>query len=421
MINQSDAVLVQRSRAGDKAAFSTLVTRYLPRVRRVLLSMLRYPAEVDDILQETFLQAYLSLDTLRDPTRFRAWVCGIGINLARMWLRSLPSGLVSWEMLAQMETAVSTQPTPEQLTERRLVAAKLSAAIADLPPAEREALLLVYKDGLSHRETAVALGASLSAVKVRVHRGRRRLRDRLSPEWAVKQPRVPSAPQKETIMIAVTIYDVIEIVSQFDMKDILQPILDVLPAEHHTKFLRDTTLTTDRMFTLIEILQALPEDERETVQKAFNPLIPHRIVLLREQDGDRVLPVWIGPFEAESIVIKLRNAPLKRPITYDLMSTLLELGQIKVTQAAVSRIHDKIFFGALFATVGNVDETTEIDCRVSDALSLAVRIDVPIVVTPEVMDESSEPASKYVRDEQGNYTLDHVHTKKVNWRSMIMG
>jgi len=57
--------------------------------------------------------------------------------------------------------------------------ARLQQAIADLPPAERDALLLVYQDGLTHRETAVQLNTSVNAIKVRVHRGRRRLRDRL--------------------------------------------------------------------------------------------------------------------------------------------------------------------------------------------------------------------------------------------------
>jgi len=73
MTNLSDAVLVQQSLDGDKAAFSLLVTRYLPRVRRLLLATVRHADEVDDLLQEIFLQAYLSLDRLRDPSKFRAW------------------------------------------------------------------------------------------------------------------------------------------------------------------------------------------------------------------------------------------------------------------------------------------------------------------------------------------------------------
>jgi DNA-directed RNA polymerase specialized sigma24 family protein len=93
MTNPTDTALVNQSLNGDKAAFSLLVTRYLPRVRRVLLATVRNPNDVDDLLQETFLQAYLSLEKLRDPARFRAWVCGIGLNLARMEYRALPKGM----------------------------------------------------------------------------------------------------------------------------------------------------------------------------------------------------------------------------------------------------------------------------------------------------------------------------------------
>ena len=96
MTNLTDAVLVHQSLDGNKKAFSQLVTRHLPRVQRVLLAAVRHAEDVDDLLQETFLQAYLSLDSLRDPSRFRAWTCGIGLNLARMQYRALPKGLVSW-------------------------------------------------------------------------------------------------------------------------------------------------------------------------------------------------------------------------------------------------------------------------------------------------------------------------------------
>ena len=150
MTTPTDIVLVQQSRSGDKAAFSLLVTRHLPRVRRVLSAALYPIADVDDVLQETFLQAYLSLDRLRDPAKFRAWVCGIGLNLARMQMRALPQGIVSWDRLAQWETAVlDPKPSPEQLAEKRLTLDRLQQAIADLPPGEREALLqhLLWRHG----------------------------------------------------------------------------------------------------------------------------------------------------------------------------------------------------------------------------------------------------------------------------------
>ena len=70
MAELSDAILVEHCRAGDTAAFSLLVTRHIARLRRLLLAVIGHPAEVDDLLQETFLRAYLNLDSLHDPSRF---------------------------------------------------------------------------------------------------------------------------------------------------------------------------------------------------------------------------------------------------------------------------------------------------------------------------------------------------------------
>lgn len=420
MTNPTDAVLVQLSREGDKAAFSLLVTRHLPQVRRVLLATAHIAGDVEDLLQETFLQAYLSLDSLREPSKFRAWVCGIGLNLARMQLRALPQGVVSWEWLAQMGTAVPDhQPTPEQQAEKRLTIARLQQAIADLPSAERDALLLVYRDGLTHRETAVQLGASLSAVKVRVHRGRRRLKDRLQPDWGDVPP-PHRQPLPEVPMIQVHIQDVIEKKPAIDAKTILQSVLDVLPEEYHALLLADISFGMSGMMHAWDMMSTLPEERRKSVQKALNPLVPHKIVLLREDDGDRILPIWIGPIEAEAIVLKMRNTLFKRPITHDLIMTLLDLGNTRVQQAAVSRLHEGIFYGSLFVQLGKNGKMAEVDCRVSDAINVALRLDAPISVAPEVMDETGVPASHYTRDDQGVYTIQNPKFADTVWRSMLV-
>lgn len=419
MTTPTDIVLVQQSRSGDKAAFSLLVTRHLPRVRRVLLAALYPIADVDDVLQETFLQAYLSLDRLRDPAKFRAWVCGIGLNLARMQMRALPQGIVSWDRLAQWETAVlDPKPSPEQLAEKRLTLDRLQQAIADLPPGEREALLLVYRDGLTHKETAVQLGASLSAVKVRVHRGRRRLQETLQPD----RPAGPERPRRratEVFMIKVHIHDVLEKQPAIDSRTILQPVLDVVPEERHAELVDEVSFSMSGMMFAHEFMQSLPEADREPVWKKLEPLIPHCVVLLREDDGDRVLPIWIGPIEAYSLVLKMRNAEMKRPITHDLITTLLELGQTRVVETAVSRLHDGIYYGSLYAKLGANGETVEVDCRVSDMINVALRLDVPIKVAPEVMAETAVPASDYAKDDKGHYTLKNPRQAHLTWRSML--
>jgi RNA polymerase sigma-70 factor, ECF subfamily len=134
----SDSALVATACAGDPAAFPVLVARHWLYVRRLLLAMLRYRGEVDDLLQEAFLEAYLNLDRLRQPERFRAWVCGIAINQARMWVRRRQRQ-PAWSSAEAVITAVpDPRPSPEQLAEQEEMAGRLQQALAGLSAAERQ-------------------------------------------------------------------------------------------------------------------------------------------------------------------------------------------------------------------------------------------------------------------------------------------
>lgn len=411
----SDSDLVKKSQAGDKTAFSLLVARHWTRVQRVLLAMLSDANDVDDLLQEAFLRAYLGLDTLRQPERFRAWVCGIGINLARMHLRSPAKHWLSWDEVNISDQYIpDRKPSPERVAEQRETAARLEQAIADLPPSERDALLLVYRDGFSHQETAESLGASLSAVKVRVHRGRKRLRTFLQPEFG-KQYRPPKRDEaREETMIKVQIHDVLDKVTTFDPRPYLEPALALLPEELQDAFLEEASFTAPVTAGMWEYVSSLPEEQQNALHEAMSPFIPHRIVLLKGEADGRILPIWIGPNEADAIVIKLKEFPLKRPITHDLLAALLDLGQIHVEQAAISRLHEGVFYGILVARLGKNGEMTEIDCRPSDALSLAVRLGTPIYIAPEVMDEAG-----IAPDEYGRYAYRGFTYPGDEWRSLV--
>src|SRR5207244_2061054 len=122
--------------------------------------------EAEDVVQEAFLQAYLGLDRLRDPARFGAWLCAIGVNLAKMRLRSrrpLPVGTPSDH---GSDGADSVE-----------ISELVRSALDVLPPREREAVLLYYVDGLSSPQVASVLGERPGTVRVRLHRARRRLRE----------------------------------------------------------------------------------------------------------------------------------------------------------------------------------------------------------------------------------------------------
>lgn len=111
-----------------------------------------------------------------------------------------------------------------------------------------------------------------------------------------------------------------------------------------------------------------------------------RIVMLREIDSERQLPIWIGPFEADAITIELQDVKVARPVTHDLLKTVIaELGG-KVSHVLIRALTESVFYASLFIDVkGNLHE---VDCRSSDAIALAVRVKVPIFVNPEVMDEA---------------------------------
>ena len=112
----------------------------------------------------------------------------------------------------------------------------------------------------------------------------------------------------------------------------------------------------------------------------------HRIVMLREMDSERQLPIWIGPCEADAITIELQDVKVARPVTHDLLkSVIAELGG-KVSHILIKALNDGVFYASLFIDANK--ELCEIDCRSSDAIALAVRVKAPIFINEEVIDEA---------------------------------
>ncbi|MBV7337808.1 bifunctional nuclease family protein [Chloroflexi bacterium TSY] len=136
----------------------------------------------------------------------------------------------------------------------------------------------------------------------------------------------------------------------------------------------------------------IPASEDELSLDLANMLFAHRIVVLKERDSDRVLPIWIGPFEADAIVLQLKEKQVKRPLTFDLTKTLLDFGEIKTERVVISRLHETTYYSNVIVRAG--DKTGEIDSRPSDAINLALRLDVPIFVSDELMEQAGMPNSE---------------------------
>lgn len=111
-----------------------------------------------------------------------------------------------------------------------------------------------------------------------------------------------------------------------------------------------------------------------------------RIVVLREVDAERYLPIWIGPYEAESITVALQEVEVARPQTHDLLKSVFTTLNAHIVRVEVISLRDEVFYGNIVASVDG--KTFEIDSRPSDAIALAVRAHVPILVSKEVMDSA---------------------------------
>ncbi|MFN2136714.1 MAG: bifunctional nuclease family protein [Candidatus Promineifilaceae bacterium] len=112
----------------------------------------------------------------------------------------------------------------------------------------------------------------------------------------------------------------------------------------------------------------------------------HRIVLLKELDSDRQLPIWIGPCEADAITIELQDVKVARPLTADLVKMVInELGGT-ISHVLIRELTEQVFHASLFIEVN--DELHEVDCRPSDAIAVAVRAKVPIFANEAVLDEA---------------------------------
>ena len=110
------------------------------------------------------------------------------------------------------------------------------------------------------------------------------------------------------------------------------------------------------------------------------------VVMLKEKDAERYLPIFIGPAEANAIAIKLRGETLPRPLTHDLLRNTIELLGAYVDSIKISDLMNDTFYAKIVFNVG--EEQMEIDARPSDALALAVRVDVPIYAEDSVLDKA---------------------------------
>lgn len=320
-----DADLVRLALLGAKEPFAELVTRHWPTAVALAARMLGSTELAADAAQEAAVSAMTGLDRLRSPERFGAWFCGIALNVSRRWLRQLNP--VSLGLVA--DDLVSDSPGPAEIAELADLSARVRNSVSTLPSGQREAVLLFYLQGLSHREVAAELGISAGAVKARLH-----------------QARTTLAPQLSEL----------------------------------------TDSSKGRTMSATDLAQWIEVEIAEVCRTDHSP-DPHHLMLLAERGGSRQLAIWIGPAEAIALATSLESVEYPRPMTYDLAVSLLRAARSPLTEVRITSLTAAVYYATVI--VAGRDGQQEVDARPSDAVNLAMAAGVPIKIDGSLLSEAA--------------------------------
>lgn len=189
--NDSDTLLVQRTLSGDSHAYDLLVLKYQRRVQRLISRMVSDPAQVQDIVQETFFKAWRALPQFRGDAQFYTWLYRIAINCAKRSLSTQSRSRVhSHSSLQTTDADEETLPaahesityeTPESVLAAQEIAQAVHAALQDLPTELAQALTLREIEGLSYEDIARAMDCPIGTVRSRIFRAREAISARIKP------------------------------------------------------------------------------------------------------------------------------------------------------------------------------------------------------------------------------------------------
>lgn len=145
-----------------------------------------------------------------------------------------------------------------------------------------------------------------------------------------------------------------------------------------------------------------------------------RVVILKEKMARRYLPIWIGPAEADAIAVKLQGVTVPRPLTHDLLSSVIDSLGATIDSIIVNDLKSDTFYAKIILNIDG--EQIEIDSRPSDALALAVRADVPIYADEAVLDKAGilldEETGKPVLEETGEADTKDKKVSEEEMRKM---
>lgn len=121
---------------------------------------------------------------------------------------------------------------------------------------------------------------------------------------------------------------------------------------------------------------------------AFDPRVKSHVVVLKELEGERVLPIWIGTNEAQAIARELAGQRFQRPLTHDLVATLVEGLKAKITRILISDLRENTFFANIIVEQGT--DVLSVDARPSDSIAIALRAKAPIFVDDRLLEHQPQ-------------------------------
>jgi len=342
---RTDAELVGAVLGGDREAFGPLLARWQPSVLGLCRRLLGAGPLAEDVAQEAAVQAFLGLPRLADPARFGAWLHAIAANQARMALRRRHrlalEGLAP--QVAEELRGGESGPTPEDAWASREVHQAILAALQELPPATREAVVGFYLHGYSYQQLAELLGTPLSTVRGRLYHGRRRLRRTLRP--LADELLTPTPTQQE---------------------------------EHRM----DTTALIDADVAFVGRL-------------AFSTDF---VVMLQARGGPRQLALEPVDAATGEVVERLLagDQPLA-PTTHDLLPRLIAALDGRVQQVTIRRLADQALYADI--TLDHNGRRRQVEARPGDGIALALLAGAPIRVAAAVGETAGfDPGDRQQQD-----------------------
>jgi len=327
----ADGDLVRLARDGDPVAFRLLVERHQPMVRARARSQCANPSDVDDVVQESFLRAFIGLDRLRDPDRFAGWLGSITANVCR-GLRRRPPVLLLPDWPEPLHPAAADGlPSADDLDR----AGAVRTAVAGLPAGQRRAVALHYYADLPADQIAEPAGAARASL----HKARLKLRDYLTEN---------------------------------------RP--DLVPTVS-----RRTAMTTVRIAGVERRIPAGPDPIG----------FPVHVILLADDAGRRALPIWVQDFNprrlsalfeppaAEDELANSAGTAAARTVD-ELTARLLRAAGARVTGVDIEELGPEV--AAARIAVASAAGTRRVTARVAESLAVAITAGAPVRVAEPVMD-----------------------------------